>query len=158
MNSVSRLLFCNTKLLSKYLPKNFEKCSVRLSSHFSYVPEDGSKYGNVNCLILNSYLNIGLDVTVLLKNFCSLYVLILGQTAKMNLCQAVNSALDVEMEKDSTSSKIYYQIKSFFCIVDCFLLYKWTIIFSLVCFGEDVAFGGVFRCTVGLQQKYGFYD
>ncbi len=22
-------------------------------------------------------------------------------------------------------------------------------------FGEDVAFGGVFRCTVGLQEKYG---
>lgn len=25
----------------------------------------------------------------------------------------------------------------------------------LVVFGEDVAFGGVFRCTVGLQKKYG---
>jgi len=24
-----------------------------------------------------------------------------------------------------------------------------------VVFGEDVAFGGVFRCTVGLTQKYG---
>lgn len=24
-----------------------------------------------------------------------------------------------------------------------------------VIFGEDVAFGGVFRCTVGLQEKYG---
>jgi len=24
-----------------------------------------------------------------------------------------------------------------------------------VVFGEDVAFGGVFRCTVGLRQKYG---
>merc|ERR1719323_2791744 len=26
---------------------------------------------------------------------------------------------------------------------------------STVIFGEDVAFGGVFRCTVGLQEKYG---
>ena len=26
--------------------------------------------------------------------------------------------------------------------------------FSVV-FGEDVAFGGVFRCTVGLRDKYG---
>ncbi len=26
---------------------------------------------------------------------------------------------------------------------------------TAVVFGEDVAFGGVFRCTVGLQDKYG---
>lgn len=26
---------------------------------------------------------------------------------------------------------------------------------SAVCFGEDVAFGGVFRCSVGLQEKFG---
>lgn len=26
---------------------------------------------------------------------------------------------------------------------------------SSVIFGEDVAFGGVFRCTVGLRDKYG---
>ena len=25
----------------------------------------------------------------------------------------------------------------------------------VVVFGEDVAFGGVFRCTAGLRQKYG---
>lgn len=28
-------------------------------------------------------------------------------------------------------------------------------LFWLVIFGEDVAFGGVFRCTVGLRDKYG---
>jgi len=27
----------------------------------------------------------------------------------------------------------------------------------VVIFGEDVAFGGVFRCTVGLRDKYGEY-
>ena len=27
-----------------------------------------------------------------------------------------------------------------------------------VVFGEDVAFGGVFRCTVGLKEKYGMYE
>ncbi|KAF5695159.1 2-oxoisovalerate dehydrogenase E1 beta subunit [Fusarium denticulatum] len=26
---------------------------------------------------------------------------------------------------------------------------------KVVCFGEDVAFGGVFRCTVGLQDQFG---
>ena len=29
---------------------------------------------------------------------------------------------------------------------------------ALVIFGEDVAFGGVFRCTVGLKDKYGMAD
>ena len=29
--------------------------------------------------------------------------------------------------------------------------------YFLVIFGEDVAFGGVFRCTVGLKDKYGSY-
>lgn len=50
-----------------------------------------------------------------------------GETTKLNLCQAVNSALDVALETDKNS----------------------------VIFGEDVAFGGVFRCTLGLQEKYG---
>ncbi len=46
---------------------------------------------------------------------------------KMNLFMALNDAMDVAMKTDPTA-----------CI-----------------FGEDVAFGGVFRCTVDLQQKYG---
>ena len=28
------------------------------------------------------------------------------------------------------------------------------VLFSVV-FGEDVAFGGVFRCSIGLKDKYG---
>ncbi|XP_064453869.1 2-oxoisovalerate dehydrogenase subunit beta, mitochondrial isoform X2 [Mirounga angustirostris] len=51
-----------------------------------------------------------------------------GQTQKMNLFQAITSALDNSLAKDPTA----------------------------VIFGEDVAFGGVFRCTVGLRDKYGF--
>lgn len=50
-----------------------------------------------------------------------------GETTKMTLLQAITSAMDLALEKDPTA-----------CI-----------------FGEDVAFGGVFRCTVGLQDKYG---
>ena len=50
-----------------------------------------------------------------------------GDTEKMNLVEAIRSALDVAMEKDPTTA----------------------------IFGEDVAFGGVFRCTVGLREKYG---
>ncbi|XP_063563803.1 2-oxoisovalerate dehydrogenase subunit beta, mitochondrial isoform X3 [Gorilla gorilla gorilla] len=52
-----------------------------------------------------------------------------GQTQKMNLFQSVTSALDNSLAKDPTA----------------------------VIFGEDVAFGGVFRCTVGLRDKYGSY-
>jgi 2-oxoisovalerate dehydrogenase E1 component beta subunit len=48
--------------------------------------------------------------------------------ARMNMIQAINSAMDVMMERDS----------------------------SVVVMGEDVGyFGGVFRATAGLQTKYG---
>lgn len=48
--------------------------------------------------------------------------------AQMNMIEAVRSAMDVMMERDP----------------------------SVVLFGEDVGyFGGVFRCTDGLQRKYG---
>lgn len=50
-----------------------------------------------------------------------------GDVAKMTLVEAIKSGLDVAMEKDTTA----------------------------VVFGEDVAFGGVFRCSVGLRDKYG---
>ncbi|MDP5292724.1 transketolase C-terminal domain-containing protein [Oceanimonas sp. CHS3-5] len=47
---------------------------------------------------------------------------------QMNLLQAVNNALDLAMEQDK----------------------------GVLCFGEDVGhFGGVFRATSGLQDKYG---
>jgi len=50
-----------------------------------------------------------------------------GPRTKMNMFQAINSALDIALNTDSTS----------------------------LVFGEDVGFGGVFRCTMGLQQKHG---
>lgn len=45
----------------------------------------------------------------------------------MNLCTAVNDALHIALASDSNASV----------------------------FGEDVSFGGVFRCTVGLLDKFG---
>lgn len=51
----------------------------------------------------------------------------LGETTKMNLYQSITNALDISLSADK----------------------------SAVVFGEDVAFGGVFRCTVGLKDKYG---
>jgi 2-oxoisovalerate dehydrogenase E1 component beta subunit len=46
---------------------------------------------------------------------------------KMNMYQAINNALDIALATDSES----------------------------YLFGEDVKFGGVFRCSMGLNQKYG---
>ena len=46
---------------------------------------------------------------------------------KMNLVEAIRDAMDTSMQQDQ----------------------------STTIFGEDVAFGGVFRCTVGLREKYG---
>lgn len=43
------------------------------------------------------------------------------------MCQSINNAMDLALENDKTA-----------CV-----------------FGEDVAFGGVFRCTLGLQDKFG---
>lgn len=45
----------------------------------------------------------------------------------MNLFTALNDAMRIAMETDEKA----------------------------VCFGEDVAFGGVFRCTVDLREKFG---
>ncbi|KAF9799052.1 hypothetical protein SFRURICE_008562 [Spodoptera frugiperda] len=50
-----------------------------------------------------------------------------GETKKMNMMQAINNAMDLTLKNDPTA----------------------------VLFGEDVAFGGVFRCALGLQEKYG---
>ncbi|KAJ3280552.1 hypothetical protein HK104_000586 [Borealophlyctis nickersoniae] len=50
-----------------------------------------------------------------------------SETKKLNLFQAVNEAMDMALASDDTA----------------------------VIFGEDIAFGGVFRCTMGLQEKWG---
>ena len=50
-----------------------------------------------------------------------------GPTSKRNLFQSINNAMDVAMGSDRTA----------------------------VVFGEDVAFGGVFRTSINLQEKYG---
>ena len=53
--------------------------------------------------------------------------MVLGPTSEKNLVEAIRSAIDIAMDDDHTAAV----------------------------FGEDVAFGGVFRCTVGLKEKYG---
>lgn len=55
---------------------------------------------------------------------------IAGPTAKMNMFQAINNALDLSLKNDE----------------------------SALLFGEDVAFGGVFRCSMNLQVTFKFSD
>jgi hypothetical protein len=62
----------------------------------------------------------------------------------MNLCQTIQNALDITLGNDHTASMFV-----FFIII--LLLFNNI----LVIFGEDVAFGGVFRCTAELRPKYG---
>ncbi|ODV90996.1 hypothetical protein CANCADRAFT_23982 [Tortispora caseinolytica NRRL Y-17796] len=50
-----------------------------------------------------------------------------AETTNLNLYQSVNDALRIAMETDD----------------------------SAILFGEDVAFGGVFRCSMGLQEQFG---
>jgi len=50
-----------------------------------------------------------------------------AERTKLNLFQSVNSALDIALESDK----------------------------SALVFGEDVKFGGVFRCSLNLNEKYG---
>lgn len=45
----------------------------------------------------------------------------------MNLCATITNTLDIALASDDNS----------------------------IIFGEDVKFGGVFRCTMGLNEKYG---
>ncbi|XP_038220258.1 2-oxoisovalerate dehydrogenase subunit beta, mitochondrial [Zerene cesonia] len=80
---------------SRYLFKNVNNYMKRLSSHFTYFPDEQKP--------------------------------IEGETSKMNMMQAINNAMDITLKTDP----------------------------SAVLFGEDVAFGGVFRCALGLQEKYG---
>ena len=50
-----------------------------------------------------------------------------GTTKRMNLFQSINDALSIAMAEDE----------------------------SVLLFGEDVAFGGVFRCSMGLAENFG---
>ncbi|XP_037962814.2 2-oxoisovalerate dehydrogenase subunit beta, mitochondrial [Plutella xylostella] len=91
---MSGLVTNGSVLLTRFVSR-FNGCTKRLSSHFTYFPDNGKP--------------------------------IEGETTKMNMMQAINSALEITLKTDD----------------------------SAVLFGEDVAFGGVFRCALGLQDKFG---
>ena len=67
----------------------------------------------------------GKTAFVLFILYCllTIFSLVPGETEKMTMLQSITNAMDLTLEKDPTA----------------------------IVFGEDVAFGGVFRCTVGLE-------
>ena len=74
----------------------------------------------------------------------------------MNLFQAVNNAMDIALGADPSAGETFLNVdrvksRGFVFANFMFILF---VLYAVV-FGEDVAFGGVFRCTMGLQEKYG---
>ena len=67
----------------------------------------------------------------------------------MNLFQSINNALQVALTADH-SAGVCACAKPKYSLL-CLLLIS---LFSVV-FGEDVAFGGVFRCTMDLRNQFG---
>ncbi|KAK5649523.1 hypothetical protein RI129_000552 [Pyrocoelia pectoralis] len=82
-----------------------------------------------NSIILKNFKNVTSVLSV--RSFFNYYTTtnppIEGPTKKLNMVQAINNALDITLQTDE----------------------------SALLFGEDVAFGGVFRCSLELQKKYG---
>jgi hypothetical protein len=76
----------------------------------------------------------------------------LGPTESMNLFTAINHAMDIALETDKTACRTYCSTP-LWCF-GCVLLPS-TLGVLLGLFGEDVGFGGVFRCSMGLQDKHG---
>jgi hypothetical protein len=128
------------------LLNNFKKIPLNLNKYLvvgknsisSFIIADSAHNNNLNThnLILKSkeLLKTKVKESVIQKRYATAFKFIpdeapknLGETSKMNLFQSVTNALDLSLSADK----------------------------SAVVFGEDVAFGGVFRCTVGLKDKYG---
>ena len=73
------------------------------------------------------------------------------ESSRINLCTAVNDALQIAVEDNkrchwswcnTCSIRLPCELEVL-CICRCLV------------FGEDVSFGGVFRCTAGLLQRFG---
>ncbi|CAH1173757.1 unnamed protein product [Phaedon cochleariae] len=89
-----------------------------------------TKVGRIAMKTLNDEIKVLNNVIVRRNNFVytpDTKITVQGEKTKMNMFQSINSALDIALRTDDTA----------------------------LVFGEDVGFGGVFRCTLGLRDKYG---
>ena len=64
-----------------------------------------------------------------------------GPTKQMNLFQAINNAMNITLASDPTAGMSEDA---------CNCTHSLAVVF-----GEDVAFGGVFRCTIDLRNQFG---
>ena len=73
------------------------------------------------------------------------------KSSRINLCTAVNDALQIALDnnkrycEDVVVANCVCLVLQSYCQVD----------HRALVFGEDVSFGGVFRCTAGLLQRFG---
>jgi 2-oxoisovalerate dehydrogenase E1 component beta subunit len=112
----------------------FKMSSIRVTARKLSKPSDVRVYSSAATSTGRPRLNVPIDfsTTPLLHHTSKTLVNTPGiphdgPTKRLNLFQAVNSGLQTAL---AASSKV-------------------------LCFGEDVAFGGVFRCTMGLQSEFG---
>ena len=99
------------------------------------------------------------------------------ESKQTNLCTAINDALHIALENDpryqyaimihkkcAQFKQKPHALTSILCPAQHVLLSFWPGLFCCVtcsrwcralCFGEDVRFGGVFRCTLGLFERFG---
>ncbi|PVU97164.1 hypothetical protein BB561_000717 [Smittium simulii] len=100
---------------------------LQLTNYSSLYDHTAEPVKNLNVGVAHS--SFLLNSIAKIRNDSELSQLGLAQapTKKMNMCQAINDALTIALNKDNKA----------------------------IVFGEDVAFGGVFRCTVNLSQTFG---
>ena len=70
-------------------------------------------------------------------------------------CKCINRAYYRYLNVDAAAVALFFLLQ---CLIGCgcgWVFLCRMIDDSAVVFGEDVAFGGVFRCTQGLREKYG---
>lgn len=70
--------------------------------------------------------------------------------SRINLCTAVNDALQIALDNNKRyCANVLVNELDVLVVPDVYVDHR-----ALV-FGEDVSFGGVFRCTAGLLQRFG---
>lgn len=95
MNTVNKHSLFN---VSKYISGSFKRCS----SHFVYHPEQISNEFGKNILYY-------CEITKCIFSFKINYIFS-GKTTKRNMYQAINSALDLVLNKDPSSGNVIYKI------------------------------------------------
>ncbi len=123
------------------------KSSVRLLSapiRPKYTPETPSTE-------LGTPLIIPMARAILFLHSTDTYLSFVGPTKSMNLFQAINNAMQIALKTDP---KAGMPADPFGLVLQVATEQMRTSVIVVI-FGEDVAFGGVFRCTMDLKNQFG---